>query len=116
VLIDLRQGVGQRKVFACAQALRLRGQPLHAWFQPSRPRASQQRAKPVLVTSPNTAHSSSLAANAPQGSADFQSAVSPISNRLAVRPREAAGFRGAQQNRILRYERDGRPCPLLSSA
>jgi hypothetical protein len=38
-------------------------------------------------------------------SADFQSAVSPISNRLKVRQGEAAGFGGARQNGILRYGR-----------
>ena len=38
-------------------------------------------------------------------SADFQSAVSPISNRLAVRRRVAASQWGTRQNRILRYIR-----------
>src|ERR1039458_7940141 len=41
----------------------------------------------------------------PSGSADFQSAVSPISNRLTVRLSEAACFGDARQNRILRYGR-----------
>src|ERR1035437_2988447 len=62
LLIDLRQGVGRGHPVAHAQAPGPGDQPLHALLHPSRPGASQQRAEPVLVASPDAAHLHSLAA------------------------------------------------------